>query len=98
MPTDLSSAVLYCLCTLLTIAVAWLCKTVIEQGKELIAVKATGEASSQAHEEACRTCKTELNRRIDEGKSETDRRFCEISETLKSINEKLDRALRERRE
>jgi hypothetical protein len=83
------------LCTLLTIGVAWLFKTVIDQGQALVAARTNYEAKSCAHESSCVACKAEMGRRIDDTRSETDRRFGEITASLKSISDKLDRALRD---
>jgi uncharacterized protein HemX len=88
-PVDLLGCVLVIVCGLLVAAVCWLAKTVVQHSSDLAAL----QAKDQAEEQACKDCRAEMDRRIDDSKQETDRRFSEIKDWMESIAKKLDRVL-----
>jgi hypothetical protein len=71
----------------------WLISTVISQGKELAAQEAANQIQFKATANSCQECQKNFDRRICDGSKESDRRFAEITEWLKKIEEKLDKAL-----
>jgi hypothetical protein len=91
-PVDLLGCVLVIVCGLLVAAVCWLAKTVVQHSSDFAAL----QAKDQAKEQACKDCRAEMDRRIDDSKQETDRRFSEIKDWMESIAKKLDRVLEQR--
>lgn len=71
----------------------WLINTVISQGKELAAFDAANQIQFKANENSCDECRKNFDRRISDGNKESERRFTELVEWLKKIEDKLDKVL-----
>ena len=74
-------------------AVSWLIVTVINQGKEIVALKTLIDSQHEATKAACDTCRNNFDRRINDGTKENDRRFEGIEKSLALIDQKLDRLI-----
>ena len=99
-PQDLLGTILLVVVGLLVAAVGWITRSVIDNGKDIAALK----VMDTSHEQTCTKCRAEIDRRINEQhnivdqrildvSTTTDRRFKEVTDTLKAINDKLDRVL-----
>ena len=77
-------------------ACGWLISTVISQGKELAGQEAANQVKFKGYENSCSECQKNFDRRINEGSAESNRRFSEVTEWLKKIEEKLDKVLLQR--
>jgi hypothetical protein len=92
-PTDLLSTILCIVVGLVVAAVCWLTSTVVCHGEALAGLAASNLAQDDAHKASCKACRDEMDRRMTDGRTDTDRRFDEVKDSLKSINEKLDKIL-----
>jgi len=74
-------------------ACGWLISAVISQGKELSAQEASNVVKFKSCENSCQECQKNFDRRINDNNKESDRRFSELTEWLRSIDTKLDKVL-----
>ena len=94
-PTDLLSTILCIVVGIVVAAVCWIASTVINHSTAIAAMQAVQQQQTTARDAACLAHKQEIDRRMVEQHSVVDQRFASLTEWLKKIEDKLDRALEE---
>ena len=92
-PTDLLTTILSIVVGLVVAAVCWIASTVVRHGELLAGLSSQTIANNTSRDSACMAHKAELDRRMTDARTDNDRRFGELTDALKAIDAKLDRAL-----